>query len=115
MADVEHIEARSITLVDSKGEPRIILDAGGDDGYAHINLFSSNNGLEISAQPDGAVLISFFGSPNIGKLTISDKGMLLLDHDGKLGISIGDIFEDGTQSVVVYKDGQSVWRSPSAK
>jgi hypothetical protein len=34
------IEASRITLRDSAGKVRIVLDAGGEEGFALINLFS---------------------------------------------------------------------------
>ncbi len=108
----DHIEARSITLRDSKGRPRITMDAGGDDGFATISLISNTNQqIVLSAQPTGNVLLHFDQSPFVGVLTISPEGLSLRAKDGKLGITVGRILND-VDRVIVFKDGQIAWQSP---
>jgi hypothetical protein len=113
----DHIEAKSITLRDSKGNPRIILDAGSDDGFAGIELVSNaGNKMTISAQPSGAVAMSF-DEKNLfaGMLTISSAGITIRAKDGKLGISIGKVLKDGVDRVTVFQDGQVIWEEPAAE
>jgi hypothetical protein len=110
----EHIEAKSITLRDSKGNPRITLDAGGEDGFAGIELISNaGNRITISAQPSGAVAMSF-DEKNLfaGMLTISSAGITIRAEDGKLGISIGKVLKGGVDRVTVFQDGQVIWEEP---
>jgi len=57
MAD--DITARSLTLVDAAGRPRIIMDAGSDDGHATLTVVSTTGErVEIAAQPNGTVALS---------------------------------------------------------
>jgi hypothetical protein len=45
----KHIVARSITLEDAKGKPRIFMDAGSGGGYATICLFGEDDrSIQIS-------------------------------------------------------------------
>jgi hypothetical protein len=112
MAENDDIRARSITLVDVSGRPRIIMEAGGADGHAHISIFSDTHGcFSISTQPNGAVVLRIDRHPMVGALTISEKGIVLRDPDGKLGVSIGDLHGEGVQQVTVYRNGQPVWET----
>ena len=110
----DHIEARSITLLDSNNQPRIIMDAGDQSGYASILLISNDKSmLSVSAQPSGKVILSFDKQPMSGMLTISSDGICLRASDGKLAISIGRPFADNVDRVVVCRDGQPIWQEPS--
>lgn len=109
----EHITARSLTLVDAAGRTRIVLDAGDEDGYANINVFSTTGeNCELSAQPNGVIGLSFYGSPQTGLLAISKRGIDLRSRDGRFAVTIGDIFDDGVERITVYRDGQPVWEMP---
>ncbi len=108
----DHIEARSITLRDSKGNPRITMDAGGDDGFATITLISNTNQrIVLSAQPTtGDVIISFDRLPQIGTLSIHSLGITLRAPDGRLGVIMGLI--EGTERILVYENGQVAFEAP---
>jgi hypothetical protein len=108
---VDHIEAKSITLKDSKGNPRITMDAGGEDGFASIELISgSGNKISLSSQPSGAMVMSFDEKEMFaGMLTVSSAGITLRAKDGKLGISIGKGLGDGMDRITVFRNDQVVW------
>ena len=111
MAD--DITARSLTLVDAAGRPRIMMSAGGEDGYANLTIASTTGELvEISAQPNGTIALSFHHSPRTGLLTITKRGLNLRARDGKFAVTIGDMFDDGVERLTVYRDGQPVWEMP---
>ena len=58
----KHIVARSITLEDAKGQPRIFLHAGDGDGGVCICLFGQEDrSIQISTSPEGGLHISLFG------------------------------------------------------
>ena len=109
------IETSRITLRDSMGNVRIVLDAGDEEGFASINLFSKDGGnhLMLSSQPGGDVFLSFHKNVKpTGWLTLSAEGMCLHATDGTTAVTLGRI-RDGTDSVVVYRDGRPVWRVPT--
>ena len=111
MAD--DITARSLTLVDSEGRPRIIMHAGDKDGFAHFSLIStSGDKVSIMSQPNGAVVLSFDHQHRIGQLTVSKQGVVLRDGQGKLAVTIGDQLRDGFTEIIVYRDGQPIWKTP---
>jgi hypothetical protein len=108
------IEASRITLRDSSGKVRIVLDAGGEEGFALINLFSKDgrNQVMLSSQPSGDVFLSFHKNVEpTGWLTLSAEGMSLNAADGTTAVTLGRM-RGGTDSVVVYRDGKPVWRVP---
>lgn len=92
---------------------RILLDAGGDNGFASINLFAKDgrNGVVVGTQPSGAVVMSFNDANLYGMLTLSAAGITLRSPDGRLAVTLGRIFDD-TDSLTVFRDGRPVWRSP---
>ncbi len=93
MAD--DITARSLTLVDAAGRPRIMMSAGGEDGYANLTITSTTGELvEISAQPNGTIALSFHHSPRTGLLTITKRGLDLRAPDGRFAVTIADMFDD---------------------
>lgn len=114
-----HIRARSITLVDSQGRPRIWLDAGGRDGLASICLFANDGAnVQISAQPDHAVSIQVFGRECQSHIVIGisgdDRGLMMIsDHNGKLGTVLGEEPGTSTHRLMLFKDGQHYWQTPS--
>jgi len=111
----DDITARSLTLVDAQGKPRIVMDAGGDDGIAHFSLISpSGERLSILAQPNGTVALSFDHPTRIGEVTLTKRGLVLRSADGKLAITVGDQLQQGLEQIIVYRDGQPIWQTPSA-
>jgi hypothetical protein len=59
----KHIVARSITLEDAKGKPRILLNAGDGDGLVSICLLGQDGrSIQISTSPEGGLHISLFGT-----------------------------------------------------
>jgi hypothetical protein len=110
------IEASRIVLRDALGKVRIVLDAGGDNGFACINLFAKDgrNSVVVGTQPNGVVVMSFNDANLYGMLTLSRAGITLRSPDGRLAVSLGRIFDD-TDSITVFRDGRPVWRSPSTR
>ena len=101
---------------DSKGNERIFLDAGGEDGHASICIFSADGrgNMQVGTQPDGSVVLSFGNDAMGGVLTLSAKGLVLRAKDGRLGIVVGPVV-DGNDRVTVYRDGRPVWSSPAKR
>src|SRR4051812_46494701 len=112
----EAITAKSLTLVDSSGKPRVLLDGGGDTGHAAICLFSpAGPSIQLTAQPSGIVGISLDQHGMAMALTIGPRDITIRDSVGRLAITIGDPFsESGTQipSVTIYRDGQPIFSLP---
>jgi hypothetical protein len=109
----DEIRAKSITLVDAAGRPRIIMDAGDEDGYAHFSVLSiTGERIEISAQPNGTIALSLDELPRLGRIMITKLGFDLRTRDGKFAVTIGDFFGEGVESIIVYREGQSVWSMP---
>jgi hypothetical protein len=109
----DDITARRITLVDAAGQPRIIMDAGGEDGYAQFTILStSGERLEISAQPNGTVGLSFDQPSRLGQLMLTKHGFDLRAANGKFAITIGDFFDEGVERIIVYRKGQPIWSMP---
>jgi hypothetical protein len=105
-----HIVAHSITLQDTKGNPRIYMDAGDEDGFATISLFGKNGRcILISSQPNGSLSIALVGNGANGVLSMSpenDAGLSLSDRRGRLGARLGPSMGTGEPSLELFKDGQ---------
>jgi hypothetical protein len=111
MAD--DITARSLTLVDAAGRPRIIMDAGGEDGCAKFSVVSvTGERIVIDAQPNGTVALSVDQYPRLGRIMITRLGFDLRTQDGKFAVTVGDFFNEGVDRLTVYRDGQPVWEMP---
>src|SRR5687767_7866063 len=95
------IEASRLVLRDSSGTARLMLDAGGADGFASICIFSrdGSGSMQVGTRPGGAVVMSF---GNDDRLTISARGIVLRAQDGRLGVVIGPVV-DGRDDVTVYR------------
>ena len=110
----DHITARSITIVDAAGRPRIMLEGGGEDGFATLTLVSTTREqIQLSAQPDGAVTLALGGPALHGRIIISDCGFDLRARDGKFAVTIGDFFREGSDRITVHRDGQPIWSVPT--
>ncbi len=111
--NAEPITTTSITLVDSSGKTRMLLDGGGDTGCASINLFSpTGQAVHIAAQPGGHVTLALDCKQVKLGITLGPCGLTIRDSKGLLGITVGDPFEDGTLSVTVFRDGQPIYSIP---
>ena len=116
-----HITANSITLLDSTGKQRIILNAGGDDGYAVIGLYANDGkSVQISSDPDGAVQLAVFGKQCRSHISIhigaDEAGHISISNsDGKPGTIIGEEPKTGIHRLVLFKKGQHFWSTPSGK
>ncbi len=114
----KHITARSITLEDAKGKPRIFMDAGDGDGHVTICLFGEDDRqIEISTSPKGSLHISLFGrrqtvSASFGMTPDEDAGLSIRDRQGRLGTMLGSSFHTGEHSLVLFRDGQPSWSAP---
>lgn len=113
------IIANSITLVDGKGEPRILMDAGDGSGPASICVFGKEErSIQISASPDGVLSIALMGRRFDASLVVSpenDAGLCIRDRDGRLGTMLGSNYERGKHQLVLFQDGQPVWQSGAPK
>lgn len=111
----KNITARSITLVDALGQPRIFLDAGDGICPASISVFGKDErSIQIQASPDGVLSIALLGSRFGASLAVSpenDAGLCIRDRDGKLGTMLGSVYERGKHQLVLFEDGQPAWRS----
>lgn len=114
----KHIVARSITLEDAKGKPRIFLDAGDGDGFVSICLFGQDDrSIQISTSPEGGLHISLFGkretvSASLGMTPDEDAGLSIRDRKGRMGTMLGSTFGTGEHRLVLFRDGQPFWSTP---
>jgi hypothetical protein len=117
----KNIRANSITLVDSEGRARITLDAGGKDGHASICLFARDGkSVQISSQPEGAIAIHVFGRSCTSNICIGLSGderggIWISDASGRLGTILGEEPGTSTHRLLLFKDGQHFWQTPSGK
>jgi len=114
----KHLIARSITLEDAKGKPRIFMDAGNGDGYVTICLFGQDDrSIQISTSPEGGLHISLMGklqtvSATLGMTANEDAGLSILDKRGRLGTMLGSTFHTGEHRLVLFHEGQPCWSTP---
>jgi len=117
----KNIRANSITLVDSDGRTRITLDAGGKDGFASICLFAKDGkSVQISSQPEGAIVIEVAGRRHTSHISIGlsddERGRIWIsDSSGRLGTILGEEPGTSTHRLLLFKDGQHFWQTPSGK
>ena len=115
---VKHLTARSLTLEDAKGKPRILLDAGNGDGCVTICLFGEHDrSIQISTSPEGGLHISLLGrrgnvSATLGMTPDEDAGLSIRDRQGRLGTMLGSNFQTGEHRLVLFRDGQPCWSAP---
>src|SRR5947209_15093399 len=102
----KRITAQSIALVDAAGETRILMDAGGTDGYASICLFAKGGrSIQISTQPNGMLVVALHGKRCLATLTINadeDGALSIRDRRGLLGTTLGSVSESGQHRWVLY-------------
>lgn len=114
----KHIVARSITLQDAKGKPRIFMDAGDGDGCVAICLFGQHDrSIQISTSPEGGLFISLLGkratvSASLSMTPEEDAGLSINDRRGLLGTMLGSTFHKGEHRLVLFHDGQPFWSTP---
>jgi hypothetical protein len=114
----KHIVARSITLKDAKGKPRIFMDAGDGDGYVTICLFGEDDrSIQIATLPEGGLHISLHGqrskvTATLGMTSREDAGLSIRDRQGKLGTMLRSTFHPGKHGLVLFSDGQPCWSAP---
>jgi len=119
MKKARHIAARSMTLEDAKGKVRIYMDAGKGDGSAVICLFGEDGrSIQISSSPDGGLHISLLGkrstvSATLGMTADEDAGISIRDRRGLLGTMLGSVLDPGVHRLVIFRDGQPYWSTPS--
>lgn len=111
----KRLTARSITLVDAKGKPRILLDPGNGDGYACICLYGEKDrSIQISTDPNGSLSIALLGprfDASLGVSPDNDAGLCIRDRNGLLGTMLGSYLDPGKHQLVLFQDGQPVWSS----
>jgi hypothetical protein len=112
----KNITAQSITLLDTTGKPRIVMDAWGEDVYAHICLFAKDGkSIQISTQPNGALVIALQGKRCGATLSLDaggDGGLSIRDREGLLGTMLGSILVPGQHGLTLFHGGQPYWSSP---
>jgi hypothetical protein len=115
----KHLTARSITLEDAKGKPRIFMDAGDGDGCVTICLFGDDDrSIQISTSPEGGLHISLMGqrskvTATLGMTPDEDAGLSIRDRQGRLGTMLGSTFHTGEHRLVLFHDGQPCWSTPA--
>ena len=115
----KNLTANKLTLVDAAGKTRILLDAGGVDGYASIWLFGKNKtAIELSTQPNGTVVVALKGPRRHALLSLNTDGdshLSFTDRSGRKGLCVGSVFEPGTHKIVIFRKGQVGWEAPAKK
>jgi hypothetical protein len=97
------------------------LDAGGKDGYACINLFAtSGKSIQISSQPEGAIVIQVLGKRGASNITIglsaeNTGGIWISGKDGKCGTILGEEPKTSTHRLLLFRRGKLFWSTPSGK
>ena len=114
----KHLTARSLTLEDAQGKPRIFLDAGNGDGRVTICLFGEHDrSIQISTTPAGGLHISLLGqrgtvSTTLGMTPHEDAGLCIHDRQGRLGTMLGSSLPDGEHRLMLFQDGRHHWSTP---
>lgn len=115
----KHLGAASLTLVDSKGRPRIFLDAGTEEGYACIGVYAKDGkSIQISAQPNDSLLIMLYDGKSAANIQISmssDRGggLWISDKKGLPGAIIGEEPDTSTHRLLLFKKGKPFWSTPT--
>jgi hypothetical protein len=116
------ITANAIVLKDARGEPRIILDAGDEKTNVHIVLRAKDGkSIQISEQPNGLISIAVLGKDcrsqiSIGILGDERGGIQISDSKtGKLGTRLGEEPGTSTHRLLLFKNGQHFWQTPSGR
>jgi hypothetical protein len=89
--------AAEITVLDSDGKERVVLDAI-DSGFENLTFLDKegNSGLRITADSIGGSEINLYGGPSVGPLGTSSTGSgmqqmsLDVSADGRPSISLAD-------------------------
>lgn len=111
----KNLVARSITLTDSKGKPRIYIGVHDDPTYSSISLFGPRDrSIEISADHEGGLHISLrdgtgkivagFGITSDDHVSVS-----LCDHRSGSRMHLGSDGTDQPPHVTVYHHGHIHW------
>src|SRR2546429_2012715 len=110
------ITAQSIGLVDATGKTRILMDAGSADGYASICLFAKDGrSIQISTQPNGALVIALHGKRCLATFSVNtdeDGGLSIRDRRGRLGSTLGSVFDSGQHRLTLFRHGRPYWTTP---
>jgi len=114
----KRITARSITLEDAKGNPRIFMDAGEGDGNVTICLYGEHgHSIQISTSAKGGLHISLFGqdgqdSAVLGMDDDGRSGLIIHDQKGRPGSRLGSLAGSEEHALMLYKHGKPVWSMP---
>jgi hypothetical protein len=119
---LKHIKAHTITLVDARGEPRIMMDATDKDGGAFIILTGKDGQrITISSDADGMIGIHVDGRELVGGrvniiVTKDDEaGISIMDKSGRLGIILAEEPGTATHRLLLFQNGRHFWNTPSGK
>ena len=109
------IVARSITLTDAKGKPRIYLGVTGDPAHSSICLFGERErSIELTADPEGGLHISLHNGTGkiVAGLTISAKervALFLYDHRTGTRTELGSDSAEGSHQLTMHHRGKLHW------
>lgn len=117
----QEIVARRLMLVDSKGEPKIYLDAEDEGGSAVICVFGKDGrAIQISAESDGRLSVYLHGtegrvSAGIGMTPSDSAGLSISDKEGRLGTVLGTMEDSDEHGLRLFREGRPVWSSAKPK
>ena len=116
------IIANSIVLKDAKGQPRIVMNAGDGEKDVYICLYANDGkGIQISTQPEGAISIMVMGKDCRSRIAIGlsadERGSIHISESkgGKLGTILGEEPGTSTHRLLLFKNGQHFWQTPSGR
>jgi hypothetical protein len=108
-------------LVDNQGRPRIFLDAGTEEGYACICVYSKDGkSIQISTQPNDSLQIMLYDGKSSANIQISMSsdgggGIWITDKKGLPGAILGEEPETSTHRLLVFKKGKPFWATPTGR
>jgi hypothetical protein len=106
------LTANTIVLNDPNGNPRILLDASNEDGFATVTLFAKDrSSINISCDPDSHCAISIHHPDGktaavIGVKPDKQSGIELRDDNGVPSVVIASKSKKKPASVLIYDKGK---------
>jgi hypothetical protein len=112
---LKHIEARSISLKDSKGRTRVYMTA--DDDHTVIALYGKKGqSVQISSRPDGWLGMDIHDST--GKVAIGlsiradgNPGLSVMDHRSSMISVVGAQKDSPAHEISIIQHGKIHWTS----
>lgn len=107
----EELRAERIVIVDSKGNPKIVLEGETPSGGCMIAIGNPKGGVQIDANPDTGFTGIALSGGFFGAVTITKEGITIRSKDKSLGVTIGRILNEDLDEIVIYQNGSPVWRT----